>query len=267
MKSAPTQRMSPAKIALEVARNLKSLAKSPLEILSESTSSETQSDSSEDSSSSEDSDSSASKSESQPRARVLTWDNLQHKISTPYRNFEGCDHVFPPGTEVLLCSDAGRGGEYTPCAAYAYGVVSLSGNFTCGAYKQRMYFDPFVVLPEPIQSKKAWGQGYIYVRKCNEHQVCFEKVKKVALKMLQDHSPNTLLGPDIIAQAKFAEAGDQIRQLEVSSLCFIVTNIMYMLPHLQKHLEAANATIERQKVLFYWMNPILSYDVIVDRGG
>ena len=130
-----------------------------------------------------------------------------------------------------------------------------------------MYFDPFVVLPEPIQSKKAWGQGNIYVNKLKEHQNCFEKVKKVALQMLGAHSPNTLLGPELIPQADFAAAGEQIRQLQVRSLCFMVTSIFYMLPHLQKQLEAANATIERQKVLFYWMNPILSYDVFVDRGG
>lgn len=159
-----------------------------------------------------------------PRALVLDPNALQEKCSLPYHNFEGRDYAYAPGTQVLLCSNTKS--KAVPSGVYAYGVVCLAGPIEHGTHKQRMYFDPYVVLPTPIACAKAWGQGSVIIANNNEHQACFKKVKAAVERLLKSHSPCTLIGPQSTPNAALEEAEQNLAtaqrdntKLEVT-LCF-----------------------------------------------
>ena len=121
-----------------------------------------------------------------PIALVLTAENLLDKIHLPNHNYEGRAFALTQGTETLLCSAGKTNDGLLPRACYVYGVVCLSGPVRVGEYTCRSYFDPWVVLPKPVQSSKAWGgPNVVYVMKSPEHRETYHQVKRIVDDLLR----------------------------------------------------------------------------------
>ena len=121
-----------------------------------------------------------------PIALVLTAENLLDKIQLQNHNYEGRAFAIAPRTETLLCSTAKPTDGLLPRACYVYGVVCVSGPCVVGEYKYRSYFDPWVVLPKPVQSSKAWGgPNVVYVTKTAEHHETYLQVKRIVEELLR----------------------------------------------------------------------------------
>jgi hypothetical protein len=120
-----------------------------------------------------------------PVALVLQSDHLMHKINAnvPFNNYEGREFSLALGTETLLCSASKVAGNMLPRACYVFGVVCVSGPCHLGPYKFRSYFDPWVVLPQPVQSSRAWGQGLVHVEKVSEHLQVYHLVKQIVAEL------------------------------------------------------------------------------------
>ena len=122
----------------------------------------------------------------EPIALVLTAENLLDKIQLPNHNYEGRAFALAQGTETLLCSAGKSTDGLLPRACYVYGVVCLSGPVRVGEYTCRSYFDPWVVLPKPVQSSKAWGgPNVVYVMKSPEHRETYHQVKRIVDELLR----------------------------------------------------------------------------------
>ena len=121
-----------------------------------------------------------------PIALVLNSNHLLDKMSLPLQNFEGRPFQLTPGTETLLCTAAKGTDGLLPRACYIYDVVVVSGPCKVGDYAYRSYFDPWVVLPKPVQSSKAWGgPNAVDVMKAAEHRAAYLAVKQVVDALLR----------------------------------------------------------------------------------
>ena len=126
------------------------------------------------------------KDTTEPIALVLSSEHLLNKIHLPQHAYEGRAFSIAPGTETLLCSTAKPTDGLLPRACYVYGVVCLSGPVRVGEYTCRSYFDPWVVLPKPVQSSKAWGgPNVVYVMKSPEHRETYHQVKRIVDELLR----------------------------------------------------------------------------------
>jgi hypothetical protein len=122
----------------------------------------------------------------EPIALVLTAENLLDKIQLPNHNYERRAFALAQGTDILLCSAGKSNDGLLPRACYVYGVVCLSGPVRVGEYTCRSYFDPWVVLPKPVQSSKAWGgPNVVYVMKSPEHRETYHQVKRIVDELLR----------------------------------------------------------------------------------
>lgn len=125
------------------------------------------------------------KDTTEPIALVLSSEHLLNKIHLPQHAYEGRAFSIAPGTETLLCSTAKPTDGLLPRACYVYGVVCVSGLCVVGEHKYRSYFDPWVVLPKPVQSSKAWGgPNVVYVTKTPEHHETYLLVKRIVSELL-----------------------------------------------------------------------------------
>jgi hypothetical protein len=121
-----------------------------------------------------------------PIALVLHANHLLDKMQLPHQNFEGRPFSLPLGTETLLCTGAKGADGLLPRACYIYGVVVVSGPCRVGEYAYRSYFDPWVVLPKPVQSSKPWGgPNAVDVTKAAEHRTAYLAVKQIVDALLR----------------------------------------------------------------------------------
>lgn len=131
-----------------------------------------------------------------PLALVLTAENMLEKINLPLRNFEGRNQPIALGTETLLCTGTKVPEAMVPRACYAYGVVVVSGKAHSGPYRFRSYFEPWVVLPKPVQCSKAWGQFFVQVSKTPEHMETYISVKRIVDELLRAPMYKPMMPPE-----------------------------------------------------------------------
>lgn len=176
-----------------------------------------------------------------PIALVLHANHLLDKMHLPHQNFEGRPFSLTLGTETLLCTGAKGADGLLPRACYIYGVVVVSGPCRVGEHAYRSYFDPWVVLPKPVQSSKAWGgPNAVDVTKAAEHRTAYLAVKRIVDDLLRYPLPRQPLpssGPTRLEPVQAAQVQDD-SALKIMKLEFekMVLEVLYSLADLYFHV-------------------------------